>query len=662
MLRNIFSYIFIGFFLILNILSTPLFASSDDDDMPTLAPIRITTSTTPPLVQEEADDNTPANALIVAPPPMILHNSCAGFSMLHPHIQMILLHPEPGVLMEAHRPENTILVPYVSPTLLERTLLDNTHSLPALFVGNTIDNEEDQEPSISNHPINARMPFKLGFEFQEGNGLCEWALKDFNIQKKPLFQFISAATGALLWHVVIDTNDIEFVTIPFTDIELLTEALETIKKSLLFLQKTLEAEGATTFEKWGAFIQETVGHLIFVDQFDLVKDKNITKPLKDEWHMGFNPQFTIQHPLEYTIPLYFSLFGFKDHTLIMPFVESLPFHDTFLKACESGDFSALSKTKEAWKEKLSGLAFLHAFTMARMTPAEGTKDDDLSDAQFLKETLEGIENFYQADAKMNLTIMSRRPFSSMLQKIYDKQGRKGPAYTAFFIEAVMKRNDQFSNFCNIPRLFCKANYADQYFDEETGQVKPLLPLLAHLNEKFIDENSLVLIKLLKKGVISTAMIRNLSMDKMPEEFRELIYSPEAYVWRVIDSVENPKERYELEDDTFNIIKKETVHDLLSPPEFLDKDDSMGNFKEEAEEYIDESYGEAIVEIRGASRIGPWFLEKVGLEDSVEGDFLTIPSAILVHARKLFEFLDNFGRMQHYMDNIWAGMTHSIYKY
>jgi hypothetical protein len=28
------------------------------------------------------------------------------------------------------------------------------------------------------------MPFKIGFEFQEINGLCPWALDDNNIQKK----------------------------------------------------------------------------------------------------------------------------------------------------------------------------------------------------------------------------------------------------------------------------------------------------------------------------------------------------------------------------------------------------------------------------------------------------------------------------------------------
>lgn len=33
------------------------------------------------------------------------------------------------------------------------------------------------------------IPFKIGFEFQEVNGLCPWALDNFHLQKKPIFCF-----------------------------------------------------------------------------------------------------------------------------------------------------------------------------------------------------------------------------------------------------------------------------------------------------------------------------------------------------------------------------------------------------------------------------------------------------------------------------------------
>ena len=60
------------------------------------------------------------------------------------------------------------------------------------------------------------MKFKLGFEFQEGSGLCPWALNQQNIQKKALFYFKDQAEKVRSWHVVIDTSDIEFVTRPFS--------------------------------------------------------------------------------------------------------------------------------------------------------------------------------------------------------------------------------------------------------------------------------------------------------------------------------------------------------------------------------------------------------------------------------------------------------------
>ncbi|MBY0501030.1 MAG: hypothetical protein K2P93_03400, partial [Alphaproteobacteria bacterium] len=60
------------------------------------------------------------------------------------------------------------------------------------------------------------MKFKLGFEFQEGSSLCPWALENNNVQKKKLFKFKDHDTQKKLWHVVIDTSDIEFVTRPFS--------------------------------------------------------------------------------------------------------------------------------------------------------------------------------------------------------------------------------------------------------------------------------------------------------------------------------------------------------------------------------------------------------------------------------------------------------------
>ncbi|AIL13452.1 hypothetical protein IM40_08070 [Candidatus Paracaedimonas acanthamoebae] len=59
------------------------------------------------------------------------------------------------------------------------------------------------------------MPFKLGFEFQETTGLCSWAQHNALIQKKKLFEVSVPSPTKILWHMVIDSSDIEFVTEPF---------------------------------------------------------------------------------------------------------------------------------------------------------------------------------------------------------------------------------------------------------------------------------------------------------------------------------------------------------------------------------------------------------------------------------------------------------------
>ena len=93
------------------------------------------------------------------------------------------------------------------------------------------------------------MKCKLGFEFQEGSGLCPWALENFNVQKKPLFYLIERESskeiedepkGSPLWHVVLDTSDIEFVTIAFTDSKGLKRCVSTILASLQSLQELLK--------------------------------------------------------------------------------------------------------------------------------------------------------------------------------------------------------------------------------------------------------------------------------------------------------------------------------------------------------------------------------------------------------------------------------------
>src|SRR3990167_8833764 len=81
--------------------------------------------------------------------------------------------------------------------------------------------------------IEEGMPFKIGFEFQEttkGPGLCPWALDNNLLQKKPIFHVHTQDEHRELWHLVLDTSDIEFVTPPFTcdEGDLLNRAIDSI--------------------------------------------------------------------------------------------------------------------------------------------------------------------------------------------------------------------------------------------------------------------------------------------------------------------------------------------------------------------------------------------------------------------------------------------------
>ena len=80
--------------------------------------------------------------------------------------------------------------------------------------------DEDISPQViilKNEP--SKMKFKLGFEFQESSSLYPWALNNNSVQKKSIFSFHLNERAKELWHVEIDTNDIEFVTSPFLNTE-----------------------------------------------------------------------------------------------------------------------------------------------------------------------------------------------------------------------------------------------------------------------------------------------------------------------------------------------------------------------------------------------------------------------------------------------------------
>lgn len=573
--------------------------------------------------------------------------------------------------------------------------------------------------SMDTEDINTRdlpkMKFKLGFEFQEGSGLCPWALNDCRIQKKPLFEFKEKVEPQKttekvilmpLWHVVLDTSDIEFVTRPFAKASSLKIGLNTILTSLDSLRELLKDKKTITFKEWttklATVFNDEPFKIDYPPLFNSVENQPIIKPFV-EWKPRFSPQVTIQHPLEYTIPLYFGLFGFKNPSHMMPFVASLPFRNLFLQFHEEANSLHLNALFGGYGKKISGLVFLHALTLVQMTPNE--EDDD---AGLLNETLKTFIDFQQIDAKMRLTLMSRRPFSSMFKDI--NIANININYAELFKKAMVDNNYRFSTFYKVPNLFHKTNYAEQFFDNETGKERPLMNFLSLFEEEFVETNREVLNKLLEKGIVSTTMLRNLK-EGINEEINNLLYllnRPEDYFLKFVDdnkkilsnllerkkasaippgnikkyvktnsllpfinntkdyfaetinSIASPNTRYIIDADNTLVKKGDFSYDNLSPPWFLDLENSMGALKDDLA--IDKSYGEAIVEIRGIKHVEDWFIKKVHLDSKIKGVFLTKPEQSLIQeAMTLFKFLENFGTSSD-IEDIKLGITHSLFKH
>jgi hypothetical protein len=530
------------------------------------------------------------------------------------------------------------------------------------------------------------MAFRLGFEFQESNGLCPWALTNSIVDKECLFKFHTTKfPSSYLWHVVIDTNDIEFVTrdFSFEEKDQLDLCLTTLNEAFWILYDLLHENGSTTFGMWIDKLEDKMSNGSFfikktkTYQDNFIENAAIVRP-SAQWTPFFSPQVTIQHPLEYTIPLYFGLFGF-DSRYMPVFCASLPHRDLFLDAYKRGDKEKfIQLTKDYCSEKVNGLLFLHALTMVEMSPVDdpfdikktmqtgsglhGQKNKHARaaiqaniksfDTNALNTTNEHFKRSAQVDTKAKLLLMSRRPFSSMFKEIKPKGG----TYEKCFTSALCQNNERFKD---IPRLFNRTDYGEQFFDPITHTVKSLTGFLPLFKNEFVEKNYQSLTDLLKNGVITTTMLRNLKEDvKMLGEFT-IPNLLEQYFQLALKTVDTPNYTVTIDPDNLSISCIPYEFDILSPPCFLSLDNSMGGFKYKA---IQKEYGEAVIEVRGISDVQPWFLRKCGLDENLSGHFLQSPGPGLKNqGLKLFDFLTGFGTDADFYQIFALGMPAALKK-
>jgi hypothetical protein len=178
--------------------------------------------------------------------------------------------------------------------------------------------------------------------------LCEWALSDYSLQKKPIITM--EMSGTKLCHIELDGSDVEFVTEPFSDKEkgLLAICTAGIKAVIDITKTILNSDSELSFDSWLNTLISKVGgvQIKALPFFENVKTRTIKKLNPALWEPSWQPQITVQHPLRNTIELCNTLFPMGDmQTLIK---QSTP-------------------TKMPPNTAIAGLMFLVAHEMVGMT-------------------------------------------------------------------------------------------------------------------------------------------------------------------------------------------------------------------------------------------------------------------------------------------------------
>lgn len=267
-------------------------------------------------------------------------------------------------------------------------------------------------------PRQTTRTFKLGIELQGISGLCPDMKDRFSLQKKPIFFVYSG--DEKLWELQIDGDDIEFVTQPFF-YNRRDSFIKCLKSIICAVQVLRESSCPSwfTFQNWikllsrKLFDEAVNACLVLKSSGDKFIGSQLEYSLKipRNWSPHFAPQVTIQHPLEWSIPLYAYLFqqdSLSPSEVI--FDMAIPLRREWLFSVGS-DYK--NKVLQAFiSNKIIGLMFLNAFVIASM--AKHAEDNDYNS---IKKIFKAYMEYGQFDAKMQSDLVSRRPFSQMCSEV-----------------------------------------------------------------------------------------------------------------------------------------------------------------------------------------------------------------------------------------------------
>lgn len=458
--------------------------------------------------------------------------------------------------------------------------------------------------------------FKIGFEFQEANHLCPWAFTKYQIQKQPIFYVTH--NERTLWSLVIDGMDLEFVTEPFANneqelIERSVRSIEEACRTLKQLHAGRKKEGMSTdtlkFENW------LCGEAIFSEQgcirksglFDHfgcdLETTGLYWQVKDCFFsfgkfedIKFQPQMTVQLPIEKIIPVLLCLYGTNDSFYISEITELLSCFNgkkppeslkdilTVLGNMQSSITLSNNQIKNISKEY--SFLFLFLFHLQELTKSINCSD---SENQRLYSLYRDYMQYHQINAKRELTLLSRRPLSVVWQDIVDNLDQ------ASSFQDVVGEHTSTEYLYEISNKIKLVNYGKKYRRAADG---------GSLNIAYLDDNYIpntIERWFINNGIVAASLLR--------------IYDPSTFadsLNKIIISIEDPSAVIRpfvvIKDGALEgIEEKISEYDLLSPPIFLPDTDSMGAFKDQE---IDLAYGEGIFEFRYIRCISQFALNRI----------------------------------------------------